>query len=183
MGASTLDVRKDSFFSAPVPEESPEQRRRLLLADARIDFGPVQALRHLEHPRAVLYRAALGIRRSVVEPRDPCMGNGARAHRAGLQRHPKLAAFQPLVLQHLRTGANRQHFGMSGRIMQSARTVVRGCNHRPIPDENRAYGHFARRSCPFGFGKRQCHRFGEWPARHGPALDAVEAVCNLTFAG
>src|SRR5690606_18538117 len=46
---------------AAASEELAQQRRGRLLADSRIDLGPMQALRLLEHPRAVLDRTALGI--------------------------------------------------------------------------------------------------------------------------
>src|SRR5690606_14148407 len=69
---------------APVLEESAQQRRRRLLADAGIDLWPMQALRLIENPRAVLDRAALGIGRAVIEPRDAGVHDGARAHRARL---------------------------------------------------------------------------------------------------
>ena len=38
----------------PLPEKHPQQFRRLRLAHARINLGPVERLRMLEHPRAVL---------------------------------------------------------------------------------------------------------------------------------
>src|SRR5690606_40055340 len=66
-------------------EEFPQQSSGLLLADARIDLGPVQALRLLEHASAVGDRAALGIVGAVVEARDPRMNDRARAHRAGFE--------------------------------------------------------------------------------------------------
>jgi len=80
---------------ATLVEKPFEQRRCLGLADAGIDFGPVQALGMIEHPRAVFDCAALGIAGRVIQPRDPGMGDGACAHRAGLQRHVKVAVVEP----------------------------------------------------------------------------------------
>src|SRR3546814_7874522 len=62
-------------------------------------------------------RAALGIGGAVIKPRDSRVGNGARAHRAGLQRHPQFAAFEPFVAEHAARGANRLDFGVAGGIV------------------------------------------------------------------
>ncbi len=133
----------------------------------------------LEHPRAVLHRTPLGIAGCVIEPRDPGVGNRSGTHRARLKRNPELAAIESLVAQLRRGRANRQHFGMGGRIVAGARRIVGACDNHAVLDHDRTDRHF-----PDGFAQpclrdRLAHRFGKGPALHlgGSGLQ------SLTFQG
>src|SRR3546814_13748810 len=68
--------------------------------------------------RAVGDGAALGIVGAVIEARDAGVGDRAGAHRAGLQRHIEVAAVETFVPQPGRGSANRDDFGMRGRIVR-----------------------------------------------------------------
>ena len=83
--------------SPPLPEEPAQHVRRFILADAGVDFGSVEALLLLEHPRAVFHRAALGVAGGIMQPRNAGMRNRPSAHRTWLQRHPQLAIGQAFV--------------------------------------------------------------------------------------
>src|SRR6187551_1717691 len=78
----------DKITLAPLCKEVPQQAGRFLLAHPRIDLRPVQRLLLLEYARTMLDRAALGVGRGVIEPRDPRMGDRPGAHRAGFERDP-----------------------------------------------------------------------------------------------
>ena len=74
------------------------------------------ALRMVEDPCAVCHGPTLGIGSPVIQPPDSRMGDRTGAHRAGLQRHPQVSAFESLLPQRLRGGAQREHLGMRGRV-------------------------------------------------------------------
>ena len=80
----------------------------------------MEALRLVEHARAMFDRAALGIAGCVVELRDPGMGYRARAHRARFQRDPQIAIGEPLVAELLRRRADGDDLRMGGRIVIAA---------------------------------------------------------------
>ena len=103
----------------------------------------MQALVVREHAGTVFDRAALGIGRGVIEPGDAGMGDRARTHCARLKCDPQLAAVEAFVAQNVRGGANRQDLGVRGRIVSPSRGVVRGGDHRAVPDHHRADRHFA----------------------------------------
>src|SRR3546814_1863983 len=58
---------------------------------------------------------ALGIGRSIIDARYPGVRDRARAHCAGLQRHPEIAALEPFLPQRLRRAADNEHLGEIGR--------------------------------------------------------------------
>jgi len=89
------------------------------------------------------------------------MADRPGAHRTGLQRDPQLAAIEPLVTEHLRRRANRQHFGMGGRVGEAAWLIMGGCDDRTVLDHDRANRHFARRFGCARLVERQLHRFRE----------------------
>src|SRR5690606_38928487 len=84
---------------APLGKALPQQRRGRLLAAPRIDLGPMEALRLVEHARTVLDGAALRVGRAVIEASDSRMRAGPGAHRAGFERNPQLATVEPLVAE------------------------------------------------------------------------------------
>ena len=113
-------------------KKSSQQRRRLGLADAAIDLGPVQAGRRGEIAHAVLDRAALGIGGAVIEPPDAGERDRRRAHRAGLERHVEIAVDEPLAAERLR----RPRGSPPSRHARSDRDR-RACDCRPARSRRR----------------------------------------------
>ena len=60
--------------------------------------------------------AALRVGGAVDESRDPCQGDRAGAHRAGLEGHVDGGLEQSPATQPLRRLAQREHLGVGGRI-------------------------------------------------------------------
>ena len=141
----------------PHLEKLLEQRRRLGLADRRIDLRHVVAGRLGKEPHAGIHRAALGIGGAVIEPPDPGERNRARAHRAGLQRDVEVAIDQPLGPDGLGRLPDRQNFGMRGRIAVGQGPVAGGGDHLVTPDDDASDRNFAGFSGVFGRFERQIH--------------------------
>ena len=95
-----------------------------------------------------------------TEPRDPGVRNRAGAHCTGLQRHPKFAIFQPVAPQGCRRAADRQHLGMSGRIVEAARRIVRHGDHFPRARDHGSNRHFAIISSLARLIQREHHGLG-----------------------
>ena len=111
---------------AALGEELHQQLRRGSPVDPAVDLGRVVAGRLVEHARAVLDAAALGIGSAEIEPADTRERDGSRAHGAGLQRHVEIAAGEPFLAEHRAGGADGQQLGMRGRVFQLARAVAGG---------------------------------------------------------
>jgi hypothetical protein len=123
-----------------------EEQRAEASPDGRSDLAGLPeavAAQGASEKAAVLHRAALGVTGSIIDPVQPRMDNRARTHCAGLQRDPQLATCQPFLQERSGGGANRENFGMSGRIMIGARHVVRRGDHHTVLDDHRPDGHFA----------------------------------------
>ena len=90
----------------------------------------------------MLDRAAFRIARAVIEPRDSGVGDRAGAHRAGFERDPQITVLQPIVADRGGGGANRQHLGVRGRIVERARGVRRGRDDAAVEHHHRADRHF-----------------------------------------
>src|SRR5215469_11776073 len=95
--------------SAPDREKVAQQRRGFALADAAVDFGPVQACGRREIAHAVLDCPALGIGGAIIDAPDAGERDRRRAHRAGLERDVEIAVDEPLGAQRLRRAADRHH--------------------------------------------------------------------------
>ncbi len=96
-------------------------------------------------PHARVDGAALGIRSAVVKPADAGERHRAGAHRAWLERHIKIAAIEPLIAERPGRGADREQFGMRGRIMVTDGAVARlgddlAISHHDAADRNLAGG-------------------------------------------
>src|SRR3546814_2705106 len=87
--------------------------------------GPVVAGRLREEARAVFDRTALGVARTIIEPRDPGVGDRARAHRARFERHPQVATFEPVGAERLGGGANRADLGRSEEHTSDLQSLMR----------------------------------------------------------
>ena len=105
----------------------------------------MQALGLHEKARPLLDRATLGVCRPIIEPRDPRVGNRARTHGAGLQRHPQVASRQTKVMKARRSGAHRNHFRMGGRVAIAATAILPLANDDAVACHHRADRHLVRR--------------------------------------
>ena len=75
----------------------------------------------------------------------------------------ELCTFLP---QRLRCGANRQHLGMSGRIAEPTRRIMRTGDHLPGAHNYGADRHFARLRRRARGLKGGSHGFGQGPTGH-----------------
>src|SRR3546814_2894961 len=114
-------------------------------------------------------RTALRIVGAVIEARDAGVGDRARAHRAGLQRHIEVAAVEALVAELRGGGANRDDFGVRGRIVRFARAVVAFGDELPALDHDRADRHLA----PFRRDSRELERAAHRSEAHTYELQAL----------
>ncbi len=98
--------------------------------------------------------AAFGVGRGIINAGEACMGDGPRAHRARLQRHPKVASLEPLIPQNPRGSADCLYFGMCGWILGGTHPI--GCcgNFNAIFGDDGTHRHFAR----IGGGLREFER-------------------------
>src|SRR5690242_6823010 len=96
----------------PRPKKVLQQRRRLALADRRIDLRRVVAGGLAEEPHPGLDRATLRVGRAIIEPTQPSERDGAGAHGAGLQRDIEVAVHQPFGADGFGGLTDRQDFGM-----------------------------------------------------------------------
>ncbi len=74
--------------------------------------------------RAIFHRAALFVLGREIKPADAGEGHRPGAHGAGLQRHVKIAANQPLVADFFGRLPDRDDFGVGGRVMVGDRAVA-----------------------------------------------------------
>src|SRR5215831_3211787 len=102
---------------APSTKEAAHELGRLVLADAAIDFRPMQAGRVGKIPHTVFDRSTLWIGRSEIEAADACERDRCRAHGARLQRHVEIAIEEPFVAELSRSLSDRQHLGMRSGVM------------------------------------------------------------------
>lgn len=135
-----------------------------------------------ENARAMDHRPAFRIIRAVVKPPDAGVGNRPGTHRARLERHPKVAPIEPIAVKHAGRGANRQNFGMCGRITQPPGCVCRARDHLAIAGDDGTHGHFARIGGLDCGGKGFAHRIGKGKHRGDYARLGDRAPAG-TFAG
>ena len=134
----------------------------------------------MEKARAVVDRAALGVRSGVVEAAQAGQGDRAGAHRARLERHIKIAAGEPFGAQSRRGRADDEHFGVRGRIGELARSVPGAGDHAPAADERGADRRLAAQLGRPRLGEGEApsdrrssaHRSTRSWLRAGPALPA-----------
>ena len=101
---------------APLSEEGLEQGGRAVGEQASFDRWPMVDHRLGEQVDHASHGASLRVGGAVDESRDPCQGDGARAHRAGLERHVDGGLEQSPATQPLRPLAQGEHLGVGGRI-------------------------------------------------------------------
>ena len=154
---------------AAVLEKLNQQGAGRFGADAAIDFGTMMAGRLLEEARAVLDRAHLLVRRAEIEPADAGEGNGGGAHGARLERHIEIAIGEPLAAELAGRLADRQQFGMGGRVAVGERAVAgRRRGSRPARSVmTQPTGHLATPSGGFGFGQGMQHRLWQFERHRG----------------
>ena len=88
-------------------------------------------------------RARLGIAASEGKRRDARLDHRPHAHGARLERDVDLGADQPVGTEPPRGAAQRQEFGMSGRIVRADRLVAGPRQHLAAGDDHGADRHFA----------------------------------------
>ncbi len=103
--------------------------------------------------RAVFHRPAFLILGGEIEPAQPGEGNRPGAHGAGLERHIKVAAGQSLVAHKPGGGADRQDFGVGGRVVVFHRAIAGGGDDFSVPDDAGADRRLAARGGGAGLGE------------------------------
>ena len=91
--------------------------------------------------------AALRILGAEAQRLDPRERNRGSAHRAGLEGHPQGALVEPRGPEPRRSGADRHHLGMGGRIGRSAHRVARLGDDLIAAGDDRANRHLAGIGC------------------------------------
>jgi len=160
-------------------EKRSKKVRRFDLTDPAEDIGPMVAGRLAEQARSVDDTASLGIVGTKPEGFNPSEGHGARAHRAGFQRHPDRASVQARLTKLLRSRTNGDHLRMRGGVEASAHRIaglgddlaVLGYDgsdgHLPV------FGGFAREV------ERAAHRQGQRKAHASRLIHAARSVDSV----
>jgi len=135
-----------------------------------------------EHARSVDYTASLGIVGAKPEGFHSSEGHGARAHRAGLQRHPDSASVQARLTKLIRSRTNGDHLGMRGRVEASAHRVAGLGDDLAILGHDRSDGHlpvFGGFSCEV---ERTAHRQGQRKAHASRLIHPARSVDSVIIA-
>ena len=119
--------------------------------------------------------ATLRIIGAEDEPPDPEQPGCGGAHRAGLKRHPQIAACQPGLAKGRRRRPQRKHFGVGPGIAIRLHPVTRTREHQPVrPGHDGTDRHFATRPGRGRLLQRQ---------QHEPALRTSTRTNTLGNAG
>jgi 23S rRNA pseudouridine2605 synthase len=110
-----------------------------------------------EKTRPVLHRPALRVGRPPIKPAQARERDRRRAHRTGLKRHIEIAADKPFRAQRLAGSANRQDFGVRGRVLQFQRSIPRPRQDHAVAQNNRAHGHLTARTRRLRVVERKRH--------------------------
>ncbi len=105
-----------------------------------------------EKPMAMINRATFFIGCAVIKPPNSGKGNGARAHRAGLECHMQIAANEPFGADFFSGLPDDKNFCMSCRIMVDNGAVTGNGENFAISDNNgsdRNFAHFTGFFCCF----------------------------------
>lgn len=152
-------TRKEYGASAQLPEEILQQHCRFALADAAVKLGPVVARALRENARAVFHAAPFGIARPPIEAAQARERDRLRAHGTRLERDVEIEAVEPCLPTRCRGRADRQHFGVRGRVAVALDAVVGGGHDRAGVriDHDGADRHFARLGGLFCLVEGQFH--------------------------
>src|SRR3546814_2618490 len=112
-----------------------------------------------------------------IEARDSRVGDRAGAHRAGFERDIEVAAVEPFIAKLGRRHANRDDFGVRGRVVRFARAIVTFGDNRAILDDHRADGHFA----PFGGDTGEIERAAHRSEEHTSELQSLMRISYAVF--
>lgn len=113
-----------------------------------------------EDPRSMLHASALGVSRSIIDPRDSGVRDCASAHRARLQRYPKVTIRQPVRPQCLTGSPHRDDLCMRGWILIPSVPILAFRDDLALPRDHCANGHLASfRRCS-GAIQGKAHRLG-----------------------
>ena len=113
------------------------------LAQAPVDLRRVMAGGLAKEARAVVDRAALGVRSRIIEPAQSGEGDRARAHHTRLECHVEIAADEPFGAKSRRALADNEHFRMRCWIAEFAGAVSGARDHGPLAHERGADRRFA----------------------------------------
>src|SRR5271166_2475608 len=144
--------------SAPNGEESSKQRRRLALADAAVDLRRVVAGRLTKKTRTMIDGAAFWVGRAIIEAAQAGKGNRAGAHRAGLERHVKVAADEPVGADRRGGRTDGEKLGVCGRVGELAGAVAGARDNGAVACESGADRRLAARIRRPRLGKGEAHR-------------------------
>ncbi len=153
-------IKASEIDSTPLREEIDQQRGSLFLGQPTIDFWLMMALRLRKNARAMFHPPSLGISRAIIEPGDSGMGNRTRAHGTWFQRHIKIAIAEAKITQMCRRRANRDDFGMGGRVIIPPVAIFTLPDNDAAPRYNRANRHFLRSGSGTGKLQRTGHGGG-----------------------
>ncbi len=137
----------------------PKQLCRRRLIHPADHLGPIVARWMRENPRPVLDSARFRIVGAEHQTVDAEQGNCCRTERTGFKGYKQPAALQKFPTPPLRRRAQRENFGMRGRIGASLNLVAGRGKHGPASiDDNGANRHLATARGGFGFRKGLLHR-------------------------
>ena len=140
--------------------------------------------RLVEQFRTMLNGPALRIARTIIEPRYAGMGDCACAHGAWFEGYPQVATGQPVGSQRVRCGAQRNDFGMGGRIMRYNGLIGTCGDNHAIFDNQCPDGHFAGSGSLLRKVQRLLHDIACMVQRHARQLAAFGGfghIAGLTF--
>jgi len=160
---------------APFGKEFFEQGGGFVGGDAGIYFWFMVQGRLFKQTGAMRHRAALGIVRAIIKPRDAGMGNRPGTHGAGFQRDPQIASGQAVIAQKRCCLSNGYDFGMCGWVVAFHRAIGTAPDNDPVLDDDRANGHFAVHSRRPRKIERFIHHFAGFGQGHAILLAQIPA--------
>lgn len=150
----------------------PEHSGRFQFTNPRIDIRGVVTGRLAEQAGSVENRTSLGIRRGKVEAPNPCKSDCTRAHRTGLERHPKVATVEAGGAKERPSRPDRDYLSMGGGVMAFAHGVVGRGDQFSAARDHGADRNFAGFCSGARKIERQSHRM--WQRKgHSAGLAAV----------
>jgi len=129
-----------------------------------------------EQSGPVHHRPAFWIVGTIIEPRDPGMGNCARTHRAGFERYPKVAANEAIIAEKRCRFAQGNNFSMRSRVTAFEWPVRAASDYLAVFHDNRANGHLACGTGYSGEGERLFHHFAGFGQRHRASLAETRSI-------
>ena len=114
-------------------------------------------LRMAKYTGSLRHPPAFGVTCPIVKPRQTCIGDRSRTHRARLKRHIQPSPLKPLLPEGRAGSADHKHFGMGRRVIQLAAAVARLRYNCTVQHYTSAHRHFATRPCRFSLSQGHIH--------------------------